>query len=169
MLIGLLTAAATYATIFGFVLPRVSVEPIVSLDANNPYRQVFKVQNQGNLALHGVLYTCKIKGFYLDGTSDPIRIRDDKGRWMQMSPFREDGKNFVTLTSGEIDNANCVWFEEPFPFMLREGREIAVEVSYVPAYFPFRISKQAGFLLKKAADGRFHWIPVAGERSEHPS
>jgi hypothetical protein len=69
-----LAGIATYATIFGFILPKLSVEPFIDMDTRDPYKQIFKVTNKGNLDLHKVSYYCKIKGAWIDGRTAPIKI-----------------------------------------------------------------------------------------------
>jgi hypothetical protein len=160
---GAIAAISTYAGIIGFVMPRLSVEPMSATDASDPYTYVFKIQNQGSLDLVRVSYSCKVKGAWIDGRESPIRIVSDENEWMHMAPVVE-GEIYRTLAPAEIDHLACQFFTKPFPFMLEDNRQIALVVDYRPAYFPFRLEKHFSFSLKKSADGTYQWLPIANQR-----
>lgn len=157
----LITALATYVTVFGFVLPRVTVSALADMDPRDPYKQIFTVTNESNLELHDLFYMCQMKGAWLDGTTAPFTIHHDENEWMRMVPFQNQAK---LLASSETDSLTCQWFEQPLPFMLEDKREIAIDVYYRPAYFPFRFSKRFVFLLARSSVGAYHWLPVAARR-----
>lgn len=52
---------ATYLTIFGYLVPRISVEPPGIVDSAEPYKSFFRVQNQGYWAINDIFYTINIK------------------------------------------------------------------------------------------------------------
>src|SRR5690349_1086032 len=56
-----LASFATYLTIFGYVVPRISVEPPGIVEPREPYKCVFRVQNQGYWAINNIFYTINIK------------------------------------------------------------------------------------------------------------
>ena len=162
-LAAMVTGLGTYVTIFGFVLPKLTVEPMEMLNPKDPYTQVFRIQNQGNLDLLRVDYSCKVKGAYIDGRSAPITVVGDEHEWMHIGPGI-DGEVFRTLGSTETDNFSCKLFKEPFPFMLNDKREIAIVIGYRPAYLPFRVEREFHFYLRTSGDNGYHWIPVASQR-----
>jgi hypothetical protein len=82
---------------------------------------------------------------------------------MQMAPV-VPGEVFRTLTPNETDNFSCKLFTEPFPFMLEDNRQLALEVNYRPAYYPFTVKRQFTFSLKKSTDGTYQWLPIANQR-----
>jgi hypothetical protein len=159
----IVAGVATYATIFGFVLPKLSVEPFIDMDIRDPYKQIFMVTNQGNFDVYRASYYCKIKGAWIDGRTERITIRYDKNEWLEIAPYRK-GETFRTLASSETDSLTCQIFDEPIPFMLSDRREIAVVISYRPAYFPFTLMRQFGYQLRTSASGSYHWVPIARER-----
>jgi hypothetical protein len=162
-LAGAIVAISTYVGIIGFVMPRLSVEPMSATDTSDPYTYIFKIQNQGSLDLVRVSYSSKVKGAWIDGREYPITIVPDENEWMHMAPVVK-GETYRTLAPAEIDHLTCKYFTKPFPFILEDKRQIALVVHYRPAYFPLYLEKQFSFSLKKSTDGTYQWIPIANQR-----
>jgi hypothetical protein len=48
--------------------------------------------------------------------------------------------------------------------MLDDKREIAIVISYRPAYFPFGLERQFGYQLRTSGNEIYHWVPIARHR-----
>jgi hypothetical protein len=184
--IGLVSA---YVGIFGFVVPRVSLDPLHLRTPSDPYSFYFKAQNQGFLPLIDVRYMCVIPGALLTDQATWDHWNSTKSFPSAFDPAKtykavrysdaavvvlnEKGTlkfvNIVVHTSGPkitnllplVADGNQVCEDMMIPDELRRpGQTLSIEVSYRPAYYPLRVASEFDFELASGPDSSFVWIPV---------
>jgi hypothetical protein len=155
--IGLLSA---YVTIFGYFAPRISVQPLATLDQGDAASSIFAVTNQSPLSLHNVAIGCRFVNFYLQYTDSGIIVTKRNGtkqREAEIGAIHEtvpfDGYYRI------IEPQRTGTMKVPFPLGTSENLDIEIVVHYRPAwYFVYR-EEVFRFVSKVGSDGQIHWLP----------
>ena len=125
---------------------RISVVCQLPPDSNKPFPTPFEVQNQGNLSIYDVEFSCIIQKTETNKGSEAYNLRT-----------RIERPLIPAIRAGEKSTFYCTFF-------WRENivyADIAVEVKYRPKFLFWKKEKHFRFVTKKDARGRFVWSPRA--------
>lgn len=159
---------ATYLTIFGYIVPRISVEPPGIVDSTEPYRSFFKVQNQGYWAINDIFYTINIKDCALsDNGNGYLELSEKKGEWLSYGPAGQILSKPV-LEPLQVDTPSMEFASNTFEELSRDGREMVLQIDYRPDYYPFKITKCFRFRLLHPDSQHAQWVPIANRDDFNP-
>lgn len=155
--IGLFSA---YVTIFGYFAPRISVQPIATLDPKDASSAVFAVTNESPVDLHDVAIGCRFLNFYLQYTESGIVVTKREGSEQRDAeigmihetvPFDAFHRTIQPKHSGTM--------KLPFPPNTGENLDIEVVVHYRPGWYFRGRTDVFRFVSAMGADGAIHWLP----------
>jgi hypothetical protein len=162
--IGLLSA---YVTIFGYLAPRIAVQPLATLDPNDAASAVFAVTNQSPLDLHDVAIGCRFVNFYLQNTASGIVVTKRQGteqREAEIGAIYEtvlfDG--FYRTIGPQHTGTTTV----PFPLGTSENLDIEIVVHYRPAWYFISREEVFRFTSRVGRDGTDSLATKSGTRRE---
>lgn len=163
-----LASLATYLTIFGYVVPRISVEPPGIVDPREPYRCVFRVQNQGYWAINNIFYTINIKDVALnDAGHGYLELTDREGDWLSYGPAGQV-KSKPRLDPLQVDSPSLEFTSSTFEQLCRDGREMVLQIDYRPDYYPFKKTASFRFRLRHPEPQQAQWVPIANRSDFDP-
>ena len=155
--IGLLSA---YVTVFGYFAPRITVQPLTTLDPKDPSAAVFAVTNQSPLDLHNVMIGCRFLNFYLQHTEEGILVTKRQGTEQRHA---EIGAMYETVPFDgfyrTIGPQRTGTMKLPFPRGTGENLDIEIIVRYRPAWYFFGRKEVFRFVSETGKDGETHWLP----------
>lgn len=148
----LLGILGTMLGIWTVLTPKVSVEPSVALDPNNPAFTPFVVHNQGQFSIYQVEFSCSMAEIHFPGGIRAIAEKEYENSFSdprQIASIIGPGEKYtqlLPLTKLGYDN-----FEQA---------DIAINLSYRPIkWFPKQRSSQHRFVSTKDTNGIWHWLP----------
>jgi hypothetical protein len=163
-----LATVATVLTIFGYVVPRISVEPPGIVDAKAPYKSVFRVQNQGYWPINDIFYTINIKDCALNDTEKGyLELIEQEGEWLSYGPT-DQFRSKPILDPLQIDSPSLEFTSHTFEALCRDGREMVLQVDYRPDYYPFKRTTCFRFRLQRPDSQQAQWIPMSNRHDFNP-
>jgi hypothetical protein len=159
---------AAYLTIFGYLVPRISVEPPGIVDSAEPYKSFFKVQNQGYWAINDIFYVINIKDCFLnDDGKGYLELSEKTGEWLSYGPGGLI-RNKPVLEPLQVDTPSIEFTSNTFEELCRNGREMVLQIDYTPDFYPFRKTKCFRFRLEHPDSQRAQWVPIANRNDFNP-
>ena len=163
-----LASLATYLTIFGYVVPRISVEPPGVVDPRQPYKCVFRVQNQGYWSLNDIFYTINIQDVALDDAGHGyLEVTEHEGDWLSYGPAGQV-KSRPMLDPLQVDSPSLEFTSSTFEQLCRDGREVVLQIDYRPDYYPFKKTACFRFRLRRPDPQQALWVPIANRKDFDP-
>jgi len=163
-----LASLATYLTIFGYAVPRISVEPPGIVDPREPYKCVFRVQNQGYWAINDIFYTINVKDVALnDAGRGYLELTEHEGEWLSYGPTGQV-KSKPLLDPLQVDSPSLEFTSSTFEQLCRDGREMVLQIDYRPDYYPFKKTACFRFRLRHPDPQQAQWVPIANRNDFDP-
>lgn len=149
-LLGVAAVLVTLTSVMG-LLPKISVSLPPPLDPSKPLSQPFTITNEGYFALNNVGMSCAIR-YIRDPACVSIKGAQDYSSRIQeheferIAPVLEPGEKYTKLCP--IQDGCQI-----------KQADIAVVVSFRPAWFPFFREKLFRFRTTEGADGNLYYYP----------
>ena len=148
-LLGLL---GTMLGIWTVLTPKVSVEPGIALDPNNPAFTPFVVHNEGSFSIYKVMFSCSMAEIQYPGGIRAIaekRFANSFADPKQIASVIKPGEKYTQLLPLAKMEHNTI-----------ERADIAIDLSYRPIkWFPKQRSSQHRFVSTQDKNGQWHWLP----------
>jgi hypothetical protein len=157
-IIGLISA---YVTIFGYLSPRISVQPLTNMNPKDATSTEFSITNQGTMDIYDVAVGCRFMNFYIryysPGTvairkAQPNETKEPEiGDIHEIAPIDGYYHNIPPMRSGTM--------KVPLSMPEEQNLDIEIVVNYRPAWYPFARQESFRFITKVASDGQIYWLP----------
>ena len=141
----------TYLTIFGFWMPRISVQPPPISDPKEPLALSFTVSNQGYMSLNNVRIGCRPVNFHMRLLNAPE---------YEILEAAEPDSMFESIAPMKSAASRCFIAGQPKPDF-----DVELVVHYRPALYPFEQEESFRFSSRSDSEGRIYWLP----RPDSPS
>jgi hypothetical protein len=133
----------TYVSIFGFWMPRITVQPGSALDPQNASSMNFNITNQGYLTLYDVAVGCRPRNV-------EMRLADTGAPVLEV----------ITMDNvfGQIGPMKSATFQCQLPSITND-LDVDFMVYYRPAFYPFSQQESFRFTSHVSTDGQVQWFP----------
>ena len=132
------------------LLPKLSISSSGPLNPKSAFTTPFTLSNEGFLSIMSVNIFCAIREAKFEGDREIIGTEDYRSR------FTTPDHAAAELKPDEKYTFSCAFlFNEDAPLI---KADIAIIISYRPAWVPWRQEKVSRFVTKKSSDGRLHWF-----------
>lgn len=135
-------------------LPRLSVSPLAAMHEPNPFSTLFAVSNDGPVALNDVECSCKIAN--LQTTRPDIFIAGNEVADPVVKVLEPNEKTTTRCKPLSVG--------APGMFVVPQGADVLIIVSYGPSFVPWRMSKNFRFMSAYDSNGKIQWFPMANDK-----
>ena len=158
----------SYITIFGYMSPRISVQPVQSMNPTDAISLDFQVTNLGSMDIYDVAMGQRFINYYINHNSNGLVFterenydikKSEIGDVFELFPINGFFKVISSMKSGTM--------EITMPLELRKRYlDIEILVDYRPEWYPFKRKESFRFITKVTADGKIYWLPKPDEAAD---
>jgi hypothetical protein len=143
ILLTLFGLGGTYVTVFGFWVPRITVQHGSALDPQDASSMNFNITNQGYLTLYHVAVGCRPRNVQM-------RLAENGARLSEIISMDNVFDQIAPMKSATVQ---CQ------PMSVTNELDVDIMVYYRPAFYPFSQQESFRFTSHVSTDGQVHWFP----------
>ena len=162
----------SYVSIFGYWSPRLSVQPLPSMNARDALSSGFSVTNEGAMDINNVQIMSAFVNFKLRYKSPDSPVWNAPAGtephyeviWRTTNGPEESqiGDIAETVTADSIypriAPMRSGTMRIPYSMPNEDNLDIVIIVWYRPAWYPFMRHESFRFITRTASDGQIHWV-----------
>ena len=176
--ISIIGITSAYFTVIGYWSPRVSVQPLLSMNPKDALSTSFSATNQGAMNIYNVsigcrFINCKVMHYSKErdettGNSSIMVLSKRNDSDSKETQIGEITEMFPALTYSQVAPMKSATLELPFSAPGEDDFDIEIIVDYRPAWYLFERRESFRFVSKAGVDGQMHWLPRPDLEPESP-
>jgi hypothetical protein len=157
----IISLISTYVTVFGYMSPRISVQPLPAMNPRDATSSEFSVNNQGSFDIYNVRTGFRFINLDIAMSSSGEMFTRKRVGTALKEPQIGDIKELIPADSyySGIPAMRSATVTMPFSMPEVEDLDVEVNVYYRPAWYPFGRKETFRFITKRSSDGQIHWLP----------